>query len=103
MHNNTFFIKRLLLLLSLLIWGSLAALMGFHYFKTPNYRPKQQLATKFLLSDYCLSTESRHTRHLNFPELIAPFQDVPGGHDHFPSSSFLFPNPSRFQQGFSEK
>ncbi len=103
MYNTTLFLKKFLAALSLLIWVSLVLLIGFHAVQKPKFKHKQHLANKFLLTDYCLSTESRHIRHLNFPELIAPFQDVPGGHDHFPSSSFLFPNPQRFQQGFSEK
>jgi len=57
--------------------------------KSKNFEDKNDLAIRFLLTDYCLSTESRHTRHLNFPELIAPFQDLPGYHEHFPSSSFF--------------
>ncbi|MEJ2545746.1 MAG: hypothetical protein P8Y99_16910 [Calditrichaceae bacterium] len=47
------------------------------------------IASRFLLTDLCLSTESRHTRHLSQPELIAPFQDAPGYMDHFPSSTFI--------------
>ena len=46
-------------------------------------------AKRLLLTDLCLSTESRHTRHISMPEWIAPFQDLPGYHDHFPSSSFF--------------
>lgn len=103
MQSNTSLTKRFLLICSLFIWGILGILISYHTLQRPGFAAKQQLAKRFLLTDYCLSTESRHTRHLNFPELIAPFQDVPGGHDHFPSSSFLFPDPSRFQQGFSEK
>jgi len=60
----------------------------------PDYtllRAKRKVVKRFILSDYCLSTESRHTRHLSMPELIAPFQDFPGYHDHFPSSSFTSP------------
>ncbi len=63
-----------------------------------NYAHKRALLQKFNLSDYCLSTESRHTRHINFPELIAPFQDLAGFHDHFPSSSFFKPQRRRFRQ-----
>jgi hypothetical protein len=57
-----------------------------------NIKHKNQLVRSFLLTDYCLSTESRHTRHIALPELIAPFQDLPAYHEHFPSSSF-FPTP----------
>ncbi|MCU0447238.1 MAG: hypothetical protein MUE85_20270 [Microscillaceae bacterium] len=53
------------------------------------WQAKNALMKRFLLTDYCLSTESRHTRHLSMPEWIAPFQDLPGFYEHFPSSSFL--------------
>lgn len=62
-----------------------------------NYAQKKAVLQKFSLTDYCLSTESRHTRHINFPELIAPFQDLAGFHDHFPSSSFFKPQRSRLK------
>jgi hypothetical protein len=52
-------------------------------------KEKSQLAKILLLTDLCLSTESRHVRHLSTPEYIAPFQDFPAYHEHFPSSSFL--------------
>ena len=52
------------------------------------------IARELMLTDLCLVTESRHTRHISLPEPIAPFQDVPGFYDHFPSSTFLQP-PSR--------
>lgn len=58
----------------------------------PQFEPKKQLVQRFVLTDYCFSTESRHTRHYLFPEVIAPFQDLAGWHEHFPSSSF-FPPP----------
>ncbi|MCC5945438.1 MAG: hypothetical protein JJT94_10930 [Bernardetiaceae bacterium] len=53
------------------------------------YQKQRHLAQTLLLSDFCLSTESRHTRHLNNSELIGAFQDFPAYHDHFPSSSFF--------------
>lgn len=48
-----------------------------------------QLTQRLLLTDFALSTESRHTRHLNTREWIAPFQDFPAYLEHFPSSSFF--------------
>jgi len=57
------------------------------------YRPMQQVAAWLLLTDFSLSTESRHTRNIALPEPLAPFQDLPGFHEHFPSSSFFQPPP----------
>ncbi|PWJ39106.1 hypothetical protein [Sediminitomix flava] len=53
------------------------------------YQQEKVISQHYLLTDFCLTTESRHTRHLSMPETIAPFQDLPGFHDHFPSSSFF--------------
>ncbi|WP_338792255.1 hypothetical protein V9L05_15785 [Bernardetia sp. Wsw4-3y2] len=55
------------------------------------YANQRQISKSFLLTDFCFSTESRHVRHLSMPEWIAPFQDFPAYHEHFPSSSFFKP------------
>ncbi len=55
------------------------------------YTNQKQISKSFLLTDFCFSTESRHVRHLSMPEWIAPFQDFPAYHEHFPSSSFFQP------------
>ena len=56
------------------------------------YEKQRQISKQLLLTDFCFSTESRHVRHLSMPEWIAPFQDFPAYHEHFPSSSFFKPN-----------
>jgi hypothetical protein len=65
--------------------------LGFGGLHTNQTRQQQtkKLAAALLLTDFCLSTESRHTRHFTMPELIAPFQDFPAYHEHFPSSTFM--------------
>lgn len=40
------------------------------------------------LSDLCLATEARYTRHLTLSDKIAPFMDHPVALEHFPSGSF---------------
>ncbi len=57
--------------------------------KIQHFSQKKQLVQKLLLTDYCLSTESRHTRHISMTDIIAPFQDLPAYLEHFPSSSFF--------------
>ncbi|GAB4406381.1 MAG: hypothetical protein OHK0053_32630 [Microscillaceae bacterium] len=74
--------------LGLMVWLSLRP--------APDFTARQALARRYLLTDFCLSTESRHVRHPNFPEWMAPFQDLPGGHEHFPSSSFISPPAGQF-------
>lgn len=48
-----------------------------------------EIARQLLLTDLCLTTELRHTRHLSSADFLAPFQDFPGAPDHYPSSMFL--------------
>ncbi len=49
------------------------------------------------LTDLCLFTEARYTRHPAMADRHAAFQDHPSGLDHFPSGSLLapptFPSP----------
>ena len=48
------------------------------------------------LTDLCLFTEARYTRHLSQADLHSPFQDHPLSLEHFPSGSFVRP-PQRFR------
>ncbi len=86
--------------LILIFWG--ISILGLVWvFKANNtqkenhFAQKKQLVQSLLLTDYCLSTESRHTRHISMAEIIAPFQDLPAYLEHFPSSSFFAPNIQR--------
>lgn len=45
------------------------------------------------LTDLCVSTEARYTRHPAVSDLMTPFMDHPGAIEHFPSGSFLAPPP----------
>ena len=49
------------------------------------------------LTDLCLATEARYTRHPSMADLHAPFQDHPLALEHYPSGS-LIPPPSHFSQ-----
>ncbi len=48
------------------------------------------------LTDLCLFTEARYTRHLSQADLHSPFQDHPLSFEHFPSGSFVLP-PQRLR------
>ena len=50
------------------------------------------------LTDLCLFTEARYTRHLSQADLHTAFQDHPTALEHFPSGS-LVPPPSRVRKG----
>ncbi len=45
------------------------------------------------LTDLCVATEARYTRHPAVTDLVAPFMDHPGAMDHFPTGSFWAPPP----------
>lgn len=45
------------------------------------------------LTDLCLFTEARYTRHPSQADRFTPFQDHPGAREHFPSGSLVAPPP----------
>ncbi len=49
------------------------------------------LVEKLLLTDLCIFTEARYTRHPAMADHHAPFQEHPTALDHFPSGSMLLP------------
>ena len=52
---------------------------------------KKQLVKKLGLTDLCLFTEARYTRHLSQADLHSAFQDHPMAFEHFPSGSMVLP------------
>ncbi|MBI4793204.1 MAG: hypothetical protein HY789_10910 [Deltaproteobacteria bacterium] len=53
---------------------------------------RQQTAVAGLgLTDLCVATEARYTRHPAASDSVAPFMDHPGAIEHFPSGSFWRP------------
>ena len=54
-------------------------------------REMSQQVEQLRLTDFCLFTEARYTRHLSQADLNTPFQDHPFSLEHFPSGSFLAP------------
>ena len=49
------------------------------------------------LTDLCLFTEARYTRHPSMADMGTPFQDHPMSLEHFPSGSIL-PVPPHLRQ-----
>lgn len=43
------------------------------------------------LTDLCVATEARYTRHPAVSDPVAPFMDHPGAIEHFPTGSFWAP------------
>lgn len=53
--------------------------------------PSRALVKTLQLTDLCLFTEARYTRHPSQADRFAPFQDHPLALEHFPSGSFVTP------------
>jgi hypothetical protein len=49
------------------------------------------LSKRLKLTDLCLFTEARYTRHPAMADNHAAFQEHPAAFDHFPSGSILMP------------
>lgn len=52
---------------------------------------QSRLVAELGLTDLCLSTEARYTRHLSQADRFAAFQDHPRSLEHFPSGALLPP------------
>ena len=52
---------------------------------------RREMVAGYGLTDLCLFTEARYTRHPTQADLFAPFQNYPGAMDAFPSGSFIAP------------
>ncbi|MCK9396723.1 MAG: hypothetical protein M0Q44_14170 [Methylobacter sp.] len=55
---------------------------------------KAAMVKSLKLTDLCLFTEARYTRHLSQADLNTAFQDHPLSLEHFPSGSFTQPPES---------
>ncbi len=61
----------------------------------PQLAEKQALVRAYGLTDLCLFTEARYTRHPSLADLHSPFQDGPLSLEHFPSGSLAGPSSLR--------
>jgi hypothetical protein len=59
---------------------------------------RRMMAHQLQLTDLCLFTDARYTRHLSQADLNTPFQDHPVALDHFPSGSLVSP-PAMLRKG----
>ena len=88
--------KSTLFFLILGILAVLAAAAGTHaaYEREQGRAALQERANmvkQLDLTDLCLFTEARYTRHPSQADLHSPFQDHPMSLEHFPSGSLLAP------------
>lgn len=60
--------------------------------RTATYEALYDVAAAGLgLTDLCVATEARYTRHPAVSDPVAPFMDHPGAIEHFPTGSFWAP------------
>jgi hypothetical protein len=73
----------------------LAAILLQAHFVTrtdlPRFRQMAEVVRNLGLTDLCLFTEARYTRHLSQADWHAAFQSYPLSLDHFPSGSLIGP------------
>jgi hypothetical protein len=62
--------------------------------RAPALAGQAEFAARLGLTDVCLFTEARYTRHLSLADSHSPFQDYPGALEHFPSGSLVAPPES---------
>ena len=54
---------------------------------------RRKIVKTLALTDLCLFTEARYTRHPSMADLHSPFQDHPMSFEHFPTGSLISPPP----------
>ena len=90
MRKSTIFLLVTVLNLVLLLLLAVHARMG-EQAAVASCTVSAGLVKEFQLTDLCLFTEARYTRHPSMADFHAPFQDHPGALDHFPSGSLVSP------------
>jgi hypothetical protein len=59
----------------------------------PALRERIEMVRTLQLTDLCLFTDARYTRHPSMADLHTPFQDHAMSFEHFPSGSLVTPPP----------
>ena len=59
----------------------------------PDLEAKALLVERLDLTDLCLFTDARYSRHPSMADLHTPFQDSPMAMEHFPSGTVILPPP----------
>jgi hypothetical protein len=59
----------------------------------PQLQEKREMVRRFDLTDLCLFTDARYTRHPSMADFNTPFQDYPLSFEHFPSGTLIPPPP----------
>jgi hypothetical protein len=59
----------------------------------PAFRERVEMVRTLELTDLCLFTDARYSRHPSMADLHTPFQDHPMSFEHFPSGTLVTPPP----------
>jgi len=65
----------------------------------PMITGQASMVREYGLTDLCLFTDARYTRHPSMADLNTPFQDYPLSFEHFPSGSLVPPPPHLVSHG----
>lgn len=88
MRKSTFFIVyfavSLLLMLGMVFHGERVRLD-----RASELERKREFVGRVGVTDLCIFTDARYTRHPSMADLHTPFQDYPLSFEHFPSGSIL--------------
>jgi hypothetical protein len=68
----------------------------------PLLNGKAEMVRRLQITDLCLFTDARYTRHPSMADLHTPFQDYPLSFEHFPSGSLVLP-PEHLRNSVSGK
>ena len=60
---------------------------------------KSGIVNRLELTDLCLFTDARYTRHPAMADMNSAFQDMPMAFEHFPSGSLINPPPHLKRHG----
>ena len=80
-------IGQLLVLASFFCYG----LTKSHADQRGPMQAKQEVVSRFGLTDFAIWTEARYTRHPSQADFFSSFQDFPSSFDHFPAGSIIAP------------
>ena len=90
----------ILIATGLLLLGLTFAHSAWHQVAAPEDLEQVTTLVRTLeLTDLCLFTEARYTRHPAMADLSTPFQDYPMSMEHYPTGALMAP-PSHLRQGF---
>jgi len=76
-----------------LFWGLFAHAALAVRLASPRLEASRSIVSRLGLTDLCLFTEARYTRHPSMADLNTAFQDCPMSFEHFPSGSLISPPP----------